>query len=288
MLTGSYVVLEGAPAIVSAVDRYAIADDSAVDPTPSPEIAAAMARAPRVDTSALHDGPPEARRKLGLGSSAAACVAALGCEAAERGDDLGAPAVREAIFAKARAAHAAVQGGGSGVDIAASVHGGTLVYTIDGKARRVTQPSSLVVEAYFAGRPARTSEMRGRVDAFAARDADSHRAIFRDLASAAEGAVKALDDGDAARFVRECRYAHRGLFALARAADAPILPEDAIVLDALAEQAGSVFLPSGAGGGDVFIHVGVQGATRPFEIEIERLGWKRVSLSVDHVGVSRQ
>lgn len=285
MLTGSYVVLDGAPALVAAIDRHAVADDAEVDPSPSAEIAAAMTRAPRVDTSALYDVPGE---KLGLGSSAAALVAALGVEAACAGKDLAASDVRRTLFDRAREAHAKVQGGGSGVDIAASVHGGLLAYRVDGTSRPMGVPKALVVEAYYAGRSARTSTMRAQVDALRARDPATHRAIFTDLAHAAEAAATALETGDVASFLRECRYALTGLKALAKASDAPIVPEDAAKLDALAERAGNVFLPSGAGGGDVFVHVGLEGANRPFADEIDRFRWKRLTLGIDQVGVSRQ
>jgi phosphomevalonate kinase len=133
LLTGSYAVLEGAPAIVCAVDRYAVArtagvDAEAVQGTPvSPEIAAAMdggGDAPDVDVSSLFSNG----KKLGLGSSAAAVVAALGHVAAARGLDLGEAPVRRTIFDRARAAHGTVQSGGSGVDVAASVYGGVLSY----------------------------------------------------------------------------------------------------------------------------------------------------------------
>jgi len=60
VLTGAYAVLEGAPAIVAAVDRYAVVD------TQSPG---------KVDVRSLHD---EAGQKLGLGSSAASLVASFG------------------------------------------------------------------------------------------------------------------------------------------------------------------------------------------------------------------
>lgn len=290
MLTGSYVVLEGAPALVMAVDRYAIADGSVIDPAPSAEIAAAMTRAPKVETSALYDWA-DSKSKLGLGSSAAALVAALGWEAADSGADLTAPGVRAALFEKARAAHAKAQGGGSGVDIAASVHGGLLDYRLTDVgpvARPILVPPGLVVEAWFSGRSARTSDMRAQVDTLAARDPATSRSIFADLRSAANGAATALAASDLGSFLRECRYAHVALTGLARASAAPIIPEDAAMLDALAEQAGSVFLPSGAGGGDVFVHVGLEGAARPFVAESERLGWKVVPLRIDQLGVSRQ
>lgn len=285
MLTGSYVVLEGAPALVLAVDRYAVADDAEVDPSPSAEIAAAMTRAPRVDTSALYDVPGE---KLGLGSSAAALVAALGAEAAAAGKDLATPDVRRAIFDRAREAHAKVQGGGSGVDIAASVYGGLLAYRVSGEARPMVVPPGFVFEAYYAGRSARTSTMRAQVDALRTRDPELHRAIFAELARAAESAASAIAEADVSGFLRECRYALTGLKALAKASGAPIVPEDAAKLDALAERAGSVFLPSGAGGGDVFVHVGLGEAARPFKDEIDRFRWKRLTLGIDEVGVSRQ
>jgi len=79
LLSGAYAVLEGAPALVMAVDRYVVADDARRG-SPSPEIAAAMPadEAPHVDASALFNGD----KKLGLGSSAAGVVAALGVVAA--------------------------------------------------------------------------------------------------------------------------------------------------------------------------------------------------------------
>src|SRR5262245_32806891 len=90
ILTGEYAVLDGAPALVIAVDRRAIARQTRPPPPrgSSPflvavaaEIAArrgegdpAAARAMRVavDSSAFYDGTT----KLGLGSSAAVTVAA--------------------------------------------------------------------------------------------------------------------------------------------------------------------------------------------------------------------
>src|SRR5215472_10009477 len=131
LLTGAYAVLEGAPAIVTAVDRYAVADANQTDEKPPLEVRAAFGEdhpAPRADVRALRD---ETGRKLGLGSSAAALVASLGARALARGEDLRSPIVRALIFRAARAAHARAQGGGSGVDVAASVHGGMLRYSID-------------------------------------------------------------------------------------------------------------------------------------------------------------
>ena len=287
MLTGSYVVLDGAPAIVLAVNRHAIADGSRIDPKPSAEIAWALKEAPAVDVTALHEGAT----KLGLGSSAAALVAALGIEEARADRDLGADDVRRRIFERAREAHGAVQGGGSGVDIAASVFGGVLAYRLGaGSAYEVHPlaiPEGLVIEAWFAGRSARTSEMRAKVDALATRAPETHRSIYGSLRDAAEGARAAFEVGNVAAFLAAAKAAQRGLTALAKESSAPIVPEDAAALAASAEASGSVFLPSGAGGGDVFVHLGHTPSTRPFTTEIERFGWKRLSFDIDPIGVSR-
>ena len=74
VLSGAYAVLEGAPAIVAAVDRYVVADASREATRVTPEVEHALARrgaaaAPWFDASALRD--ETLGKKLGLGSSAA-------------------------------------------------------------------------------------------------------------------------------------------------------------------------------------------------------------------------
>ena len=104
VLTGAYAVLDGAPAIVVAVDRHAVADASRTARSAAPEIRAALegAPAPEVDVSALYDARGG---KLGLGSSAAAVVAALAARALAEGADLAdpsTPAWRNAFVSSAR------------------------------------------------------------------------------------------------------------------------------------------------------------------------------------------
>src|SRR5690606_33184654 len=98
--------------------------DSELEPARiTAEVRAALPQGPfpAFDASELRDGD----RKLGLGSSAAILVAALGAvRGAEFSDDAG---LRRAIEAPALRAHREAQGGGSGIDVAASIHGGTLI-----------------------------------------------------------------------------------------------------------------------------------------------------------------
>jgi phosphomevalonate kinase len=268
VLTGAYAVLDGAPAIVVAVDRYAAADIRS--PT-------------QVDVRALYD---EAGRKLGLGSSAAVVVATLAARAMARGEDPRYAAVRAEIFRAARGAHAREQKGGSGVDVAASVHGGVLRYVVQrGEAaiRAVDLPSEVVLAAYWSGTSARTSDLRARVDALRARAADS--AMFAALREAASDAAEAVDGGGARDFVERAAAFGRALDALGHAADAPIVPPAFAELARMAESEHGAFLPSGAGGGDVAIWLGTAPPSTAFASRADALALRPLVLSVDRGGV---
>jgi phosphomevalonate kinase len=266
VLTGAYAVLEGAPAIVVAIDRYAVADGGAPD---------------RVDVRALQD---QDGRKLGLGSSAAAMVASHGAQALTRGDDLSDPRVRATLFGCVRAAHAHEQCGGSGVDVAAAVHGGALHYVTDGREaawRAVELPRGLVLRAFWSGTSARTSELRARVDALLARAPLALASLHR----VAVDAACAVDSGDTGAFVRAARDYGCALGALGHAADAPVVPPAFAELAALAAGAGAAFLPSGAGGGDVGVWLHFASPPALFVERATALGMSALSLSVDRRGV---
>jgi phosphomevalonate kinase len=290
VLTGAYAVLEGAPAIVAAVDRYAIVDVNA----PA-----------KIDVRALQDAGGQ---KLGLGSSAASVVASFGARALARGDDPRHASVRSEIFRAARDAHQRQQGGGSGVDVAASVHGGVLRYTVvrtpgttvaakpgsqpssesppssrrfETSIHAVDMPAGLVLAAFWSGTSARTSDLLARVDALRARGGAG--AVFTALRGVAEEAADAV--GDAGRFVKRAAAFGRALAALGDAADAPIVPPPFAELSALAEREGAAFFPSGAGGGDVAVWLGVEPPSPTFSARATALGLSPLSIAVDHGGV---
>jgi phosphomevalonate kinase len=282
LLTGAYAVLEGAPALVIAVDRYALADTSREERA-SMEVREAIHRdyGPSVDVTALHDGAS----KLGLGSSAAALVATLGAIRAERGDDLASAAVRDELFAEASGAHERAQRGGSGVDVAASVYGGVLRYVRRGSVRPATLPEGVVWSVFWSGESARTSELRKRVDALRVKDERSWRSVMLPLTDASEGAARACDDGSAEAFMSGARAFATALAALGHAADAPIVPARFAALAALAATDGATFFPSGAGGGDVAVHLGRSLPSEHFISEAARLAMQPLGLSADRVGL---
>jgi phosphomevalonate kinase len=268
VLTGAYAVLDGAPAIVAAVDRYAIADE----------------RSPaRVDVRALHD---EKGRKLGLGSSAASVVASLGSRALARGEEPRSARVRAEIFRAARAAHSRQQGGGSGVDIAASVFGGVLRYAVGPSSpviHPVELPPEVVLAAYWSGTSARTSDLRARVDALKA--SGSRCSIFTDLRDLAEDAAASVDAGEARAFIGLARSFGGALERLGQAADAPIVLPAFAELASIAAGESAAFLPSGAGGGDVVVWLGTAPPSAAFDRRAEALGLRPLTISIDQGGV---
>lgn len=283
VLTGAYAVLEGAPAIVVATSRGAFTDGDRTAPTATPEVAAALgdaAPAPHADASSLFVGA----RKLGLGASASILVASIGVREAERGADLSRPDVRAAIFARAREAHAAAQGGGSGVDVAASVYGGVLEYTLSGH-RAVKLPTGMRLTVFACGTSARTSELRAFVDRLAESSPDLHRSRMGELGEIARYASRAVASDDRAAFLDAVRNTYGALARLGAAASAPIVPAGWEALGDAATTEGAAFCVSGAGGGDVAAFVGVAPPSRAFLAQARTQGLFVLDVDVDEKGV---
>jgi phosphomevalonate kinase len=286
VISGAYAVLEGAPAIVTAVDRYVTADALRAAELVTPEVRAAIGNlpAPWFDASALR----QADRKLGLGSSAAILVASLAAiELAAR------PAASDeelciSVLSRALDAHARAQGGGSGVDVAASAHGGTLLVRRRGEAIDVTRlalPGELVLEVWAAGSPAATAEMVAQVRKFAAREPATYRTLIDAQARAAERAAKSLEYGEAVELVEALADQRLALGRLGVAAGVPIVSPEVDELCEMARQEGSAVLPAGAGGGDVVLYVGIAAPSPDIAARAQALGHNKLELSLGARGV---
>lgn len=282
VLTGAYAVLGGAPAVVMATSRGALADSSRTNAAPSPEVTAALGdvTAPQVDASSLFLGS----RKLGLGASSAILVASLAAREAARGADLADPHVRDALFTRARSAHAAAQSGGSGVDVAASVYGGVLEY-VPGAAVRRSLPAGTVVHVFACGTSARTSELRAQVDRFAAVSPAEHRACIGELEAIAHAAATAVRAGVREDLFGAVRRAARALARLGEGAGAPIVPAGFDTLEDLASAEGAAFCVSGAGGGDVAVFLGSAPPSAAFVERTRALGLFEIDVALDEKGV---
>ncbi len=258
VLSGAYSVLHGAPAIVSAVSRFAIADSGREPVIVTEEVKAALGAgqfAPWFDASELRDG----EHKLGLGSSAAILVASL--FALERAQDSRSAdqEIRSKVFERALAAHRRAQAGGSGVDVAASTFGGTLGYRLERAGPRVEAlalPAGLSIEVWACTAPASTRLMLQAVQGLGAREPQQHDELLEAQAMASEQALAAALSLEPEAFIAALGAQHRALEALGRAAQVPIVSPALSALLPFAEAEAGVLLPAGAGGGDISLFVG--------------------------------
>lgn len=301
ILTGEYAVLDGAPAIAIAVDRRAVARRNAIPRGSSPfllavadEIAARRGAADpaaraaleiSVDSSAFYDK----LTKLGLGSSAAVTVAATALA-------LG-TADRDEVLAVALAAHARAQGPrgarGSGADIAASVHGGTIIFTrSDGAAPRIERrrwPASVVLLPFFTGAPADTAQLVAQVAAARAANPgqiDAALAAIADASRAACTALTAPPDIAPIALIGSLALAGNAIDRLAIATELDLVPECVTRARAALARLGGTAKTTGAGGGDVGIAVlpATADATAATRALIEA-GCQPLRISRDETGV---
>ena len=228
MVAGEYAVLDGAPAVVLAVDRgvqcsITPADELQID---TPDGDDRFVR-PALEGCSGHFSfsawnPTDLPEKPGFGGSAAACVAA--CVAAGR------PA------ADAIAIHHQVQGGGSGADVLASIHGG-MIRVHDGDARPLTPIRPVVI---WSGKSAKTQP---RVD---------HYLSIADRSAFVHASTQIVDhfSDDPVRMLGENADL---LMHLAVETGLPYMTPSLAVIRSLAKACGGAAKPSGAGGGDCAI-----------------------------------
>lgn len=250
-LFGEYAVLRGAPAIVTAVDRRVGVASTADDTyevvgtdAPSLELPRAIEQVTarpvsgfKVDLTAMY----AAEHKLGLGSSAASCVALT---AAVLGTT-----VPEAVFPPAFDAHRVFQrGAGSGADVAAAAFGGAVVVR-PGAPRpdvtRLTLHDDLCIYPVWMGESADTRAMIAAVNA-----ADT-AAELAALAELADLAPRVFDNGDVGATLDLVARYDEALGALGRAAGMDVCTAQHVELVRAVAALGAVAKPSGAGGGDV-------------------------------------
>lgn len=294
VLSGAYSVLEGAPALVAAVDRHAYADGARCAELLTEEVAEAVRRgllskAPWFDASELRmrtAGAQDATRKLGLGSSAAILVASL---AVGRAAAVAAPqSLAEEVLGPALEVHRAAQGGGSGVDVAASCLGGVLRFV-----RReppdlplltpIELPAGLVISPYLCPAPASTRLLLSAVTALRESKPAQYRALVAQAATEAERVAAAAAPAD---WLAAAARQGRSLRELGRAAGIAIVTPEMAELAALAEHAGGAFVPAGAGGGDVALYVGTVPETDAWQARAFELGLRALALRLGAPGLT--
>ncbi|HEX4457741.1 MAG TPA: hypothetical protein VIA18_07205, partial [Polyangia bacterium] len=152
-------------------------------------------------------------------------------------------------------AHAEAQGTrGSGVDVACSVYGGALRFVRrEGRAEitPVELPAGVHLTFLWAGQPASTTQLIGKVKALAESAPQTHDAAIGRLLSHAHAFAAALADEDATALVRAADAYGLAMGALGDAAGCAIVCKPHAQLAEIARRHGGAAKPSGAGGGDL-------------------------------------
>jgi phosphomevalonate kinase len=302
VICGEYAVLDGAPAISAAVDRRAVvtvrpadagvvvsrgfrdgrhrfgsrggrvewqpgtaalplfeAGWAALSPVTDERVEVSL------DTTAFHAGS----RKLGLGSSAALAVALVGGLAAWQGSDADVGRV-------AADAHRAFQGGsGSGVDVATSVAGGLVRFTMAGERAALAWPKGLEAAVLWSGVSASTRDRLSRLERAAS--LPSRPALAR----VAEAAAAAWTGGESAAVIEATRSFVAALRTFSDDHGLDVFAAGHAQLAELAESEGLVYKPCGAGGGDIGIVLGDSaGRVAAFADAAEPAGFARLPLEL--------
>jgi phosphomevalonate kinase len=300
VLAGEYAVLHGAPCLVLAVDRFVTATVSEGTPD-APllprEVSATFALAARegvlrgspavrFDTRALY---APGGHKLGLGSSAAACVAALAAALHAQGVALD----RDVLARLCRQGHREAQGGGSGVDVLSSAYGGLLWVKPAPDPDQTPAvaprelPEALPWAVLWTGQSARTSALVARVHTLRDRAPAEYATCMRGISDATESFALALGAGDSRRATEAVRDHGAWLDRLGHEAGAPVVTDGLRRLGVELEPLGAAVKPSGAGGGDVALVLAHDAtALASALVTAEARGFSRVPLGVAREGVT--
>jgi len=311
---GEYAVLEGAPALVLAIDRYAVAT---LESSPDAEchlrtrmaeqgdrsfplgvasrialvdtvIASAPAGQPwsgTLDSSAFFEGD----NKVGLGSSAAALCAWAGVWAAYVAKGAARP---DTSLGALVGLHRAFQGGrGSGIDVAASVTGGAVEFRLDvaraPQVGSVRLPNSVGFAGIFAGRSASTPEFVAHFRAFQAARPGEAAALLRRLSATAEAGCAAARGGAGDAFVEAIADYGRGLRDLGEAIGADIVTAEHRQIGEHALRHGVAYKVSGAGGGDLGLACALDtGALEAFKASVRERGFRVIELGLAERGLT--
>jgi phosphomevalonate kinase len=312
VILGEYAVLDGATALVMAVDRRCHARLEAADgpvcrltasfPDPATAtfrpaepsgialvdafLARTSARPPwpawaaRLDSSALYaDG-----KKLGLGSSAAALVAFAGAWSAAAGAPR--PALADLV-----AVHRAFQGGaGSGLDVAAAYAGGAIEFALDPDSApligSVPLPNSVGFAGIFAGSSASTPGLVAHYRRWASEDRRAAGRLLAELGGLADRGRAAASGNDGAALVAAIAEYGEALEALGTAMGADLVTSEHREIGRLARRFGVAYKVSGAGGGDLGLAASIDDdALAAFATAAGAAGFRAVALAIDESGL---
>jgi phosphomevalonate kinase len=306
MIAGEYAVLEGAEAVVAAVDRRAFVTlapaGSAESGTGSlPREMLATRRVVEARFGALpgvlgHDARALAAQsgmKLGLGSSAALAAATAGVLMRAHGCNLDDRQTRALALDLALEGHRANAPQGSGADVAAAMLGGFVRFRRLGdgvETHALAWPAELHTVVVWPrpdpdALPTRTEHFVGKVKELAASEPTTHRACMSALAAESERFVSALMAAEIGEIIECFHDFGDAMGKLGTAAGVGIIDERLERLRTHARECGGAAKPSGAGGGDVALALfsSEQGANE-FRGRCAEVGFEVLSIGLGVTG----
>ena len=245
------------------------------------------AAALELDTRAFFEITNEGAFKLGLGSSAS-LTAALATALAHWTGKAEVLTDQLAWLRTLITIHREFQGGGgSGIDLAASLFGGALEYRLDSTglvdvARPIRLPRDLELLYVWTGQSADTGQFLGRLTERSAADPGPIGRVLDDLTEVSKSGIDALRSCRTEALLDAVDSYCEGLEVLGRAADIPIVSSEHKRLLALAHSSGVSYKPSGAGGGDLGLAFSNDpDAMARMAIAVREAGLESLDLSVD-------
>lgn len=297
-VSGEYAVLNGAPAIVTAVSRRAVASlvKSARDPSPVLKAvrehmtnylgAEGKAETPLPLVQVESPGFQTGHHKIGLGSSSATTAAACGAYFEWAG--LPIPENRKTIMELAIRAHRSAQGGkGSGADVAAATEGGTLVFSRNGVMEKISI-DFLDIVVVWSGKAASTSALIESTRKLKQECKEVYATCFGDLTRTAEHIVDACRARDSKAVI--CAMEDYGslMKKLGECASCPIVTKEHELIATIARRLGGAAKPSGAGGGDVAIGLFEnRDDSEKFRSALTKRGFNALDLEIGAEGLRR-
>jgi phosphomevalonate kinase len=202
-----------------------------------------------LDTSQFFSNGGDA--KLGLGSSAALTVALFTALAKFSGFLVS----KSVVFFNTLKIHHRAQGGmGSGIDIAASVFGGVLDYKMSLEKKILPKKTEIVENIYivpiWSGQSTSTKEYLALLHSFRDNNEQSYEKIMHRLIELADSGCYAYKTKNCTNFMHIVTDYYGTLKHLSEASGVEIISQDHRSISQIVEDAGGVYKPSGAGGGD--------------------------------------
>lgn len=314
LLWGEYGVLQGAPAVVMAVNRrvevclssarrFEFNSRPAGDfqATVRDQLAVLLAQhqlSPQwldrvsvsIDSSALHQHTPAGGIKLGLGSSAAV-LAALDASVAAMREQTDNEASEATVQASRMAALQAIHqsGQGSGVDVAAAMLGGLLSYQrgSDGQVQwqRLTWPDGLQWRVLWSGQPSHSSDHVARFLRWQSAEPEAAERWVAGSGQCSAAGIAALAVADFDGVLSAFDEAAERMGTIGEVVGQALLTPADIECRKIAQRYDLVYKPSGAGGGDIGLLLGQDAEAMAAAVRaMEDLGMISLDLDMDHRG----